>query len=70
MSSWSDVLTKSFINDQAREAAVFADAQLKIVTAYFEKSIAYTNFMLFGGYAGFFGLWQFTKEFLSKQQVL
>jgi len=56
--------------EQARVAAEISDTQIKVITATFDKSVAYTNLMLVGGYAGFFGLWQLTKEYLSKPQAL
>lgn len=70
MPNLQEMFTKSITDDQAREAAEITDVYQKIITANIKKSIAYTNLMLFGGYAGFFALWQFTKEFLSRQQVL
>ncbi|WP_157071790.1 hypothetical protein [Steroidobacter denitrificans] len=30
----------------------------------------YTAVIIFGGYAGFFAIWQMTKEYLSKDQAL
>jgi hypothetical protein len=65
-----NAMQESINRNQAQVAEKIADAQLKIVTATFEKAAAYTNLMLIGGYAGFFGLWSMTKEFLSKHQVL
>lgn len=65
-----EAVQESINRDQALIAAEISDTQLKIVTATFEKSTAYTNLMLLRGYAGFFGLWQLAKKFLSKQQVV
>lgn len=56
--------------EQARTAQEVVDTQVKIITATFDKSVAYTNIMIAAGYAGYFGLWQFTKDLLSKQQAL
>lgn len=56
--------------EQERQAAEISDAQLKVVTATFDKAAAYSNLMLLAGYAGFFGLWQLTKDYLSKPQAL
>jgi hypothetical protein len=41
-----------------------------VLSATFDKSAAYTNFIILTAYAGFFGLWQLTKEFLSKEIAL
>ena len=35
-----------------------------------KKAQHYNNFILVSGYAGYFGLWQITKEFLIKELVL
>lgn len=56
--------------EQERIASAHADAQIKVLSAAFDKSIAYVNFIILGGYAGFFGLWQLTKDSISKQQSL
>lgn len=53
-----------------RIATDISNAQLRVVSATFHRSVAYTNLMLAGGYAGFFGLWQLTKEFIAKDQAL
>jgi hypothetical protein len=46
------------------------EAQQKLVTVSYDKAAAYTTVIIFGGYAGVFGLWQLTKEYLSKSQAL
>lgn len=47
-----------------------ANAQEKVITVSYDKAAAYTTVIVFGGYAGIFGIWQLTKEYLSKQQAL
>jgi len=56
--------------EHERQASELADTQIKLLTAVFDKSTAYTNLMIIAGYAGFFSLWQITKDYLSKPQVL
>ena len=68
--SLQDVLADAAKRDQSRMAADIADTQIKVVTATFDKAAAYANIMLVGGYAGYFGLWQLTREYLSKPQAL
>ena len=46
------------------------EAQISVVTATFNNAAAYTNLIMLAGYAGFFGLWQLTAEYLSKNQKL
>ena len=54
-----------------RNAAVeVVEAQIKIVTATFDKAAAYTNILIIGAYAGFFGLWQIAEKHLSERQRL
>jgi hypothetical protein len=56
--------------EQARVASDLADAQIRVVTAAFSQGAAYTNLITLGAYAGFFGLWQLTENYISKQQAL
>jgi hypothetical protein len=46
------------------------DSQIKLASALYDKSIAYTNLVIMAGYAGFFGLWSVTKDNLTPKQVL
>lgn len=46
------------------------DSQIKLASALYDKSIAYTNLVIMAGYAGFFGLWSVTKNNLTPKQVL
>lgn len=69
-SDWQACLRDMAKREQARTAQEVVDAQVKIITATFDKAVAYTNIMIAAGYAGYFGLWQFTKDLLSRQQAL
>jgi len=42
----------------------FFDGQVKLYSALYDKSTAYTNVIIAVGYAGFFGLWSLTKPSL------
>ena len=53
---------------RAAEAAI--ESQVRPLSAVFDRSAAYTNFIVLSGYAGFFGLWQLTKEYLSERTAL
>src|SRR5258708_37946291 len=46
------------------------DIQIRIIAGAYEKANAYTNLIILAGYAGLFALWQFTKDYLSRTQVL
>ena len=64
------LLQQAALHEQRRQATQLADAQVKLMTVLFDKASAYTNLIILGAYAGFFGLWQITKEYLSKPQAL
>lgn len=51
--------------EQQRQAAAVIEAQTKVLSSVFDKSAAYTNLIVLAGYAGFFGLWQLTKEYVT-----
>lgn len=65
-----EIEKKRLQQEQERIASAYADAQIKVLSSAFDKSMSYVNFIILGGYAGFFGLWQLTKDFISKQQSL
>jgi hypothetical protein len=48
----------------------FIEMQTKILSAAYEKAMAYTNLIIVAGYASFFALWQLTKDHLNRNQVL
>jgi hypothetical protein len=56
--------------ERARAAEAAIEAQIRITAATFDKSAAYTNLILLAAYAGFFGLWQLTKEYLTASLAL
>jgi hypothetical protein len=56
--------------EKQQVAKEIVDAQIKILSALYDKAIAYTNLIIIAGYASFFAIWSFTKEYLSQQQVL
>ncbi|HMJ50395.1 MAG TPA: hypothetical protein VK440_07510 [Burkholderiales bacterium] len=45
------------------------ERQIKIVSAMYDKAVAYTNVIVIAGYAGFFGLWALTKQYLTSTQA-
>lgn len=65
-----ELLKDAIKKEQERISRAITDTQIKVITATFDKSVAYTNIMLIGGYAGYFALWQLTKEYLTKPQIL
>lgn len=52
------------------EVDLFIEGNLKILSETFERSTNYTNLLLVAGYAGFFALWQITRDLLSRRQVV
>ena len=69
-SNFQEFVQASAKQHQEQLAEKIADAQQKLVTVTYDKAAAYTTIIIFGGYAGFFALWQLTKDFLSKPQAL
>jgi hypothetical protein len=57
-------------DDERRLAEAVIDAHLKIISAAYDKAVAYTNLIIIAGYATYFGLWQITKGYLTKRQAL
>lgn len=53
-----------------KAAEAIVDTQIRILSAVYEKAIAYTNLIVLAGYASFFGLWQLTKDDITKQQSM
>jgi len=56
--------------EQEKLAAQITEAQHKLLTMSYDKAAAYTTVIVFGGYAGFFAIWQLSKDYLSKGQAL
>ena len=53
-----------------RQIDLVVDTQIRIIAGSYEKANAYTNLIILAGYAGLFALWQFTKDALTRSQVL
>jgi len=51
-------------------AEEIVEANIKIISASYDKMIAYTNLIIIAGYASFFGLWQITKDKLGNSQSI
>ena len=45
------------------------ERQKELITHTMGQSMAYNNLIMVGGFAGFFGLWSLTKEYISIGQV-
>ena len=69
-SNLQEVIQHIAKQEQEKQAQQIADAQEKLLTAAYDKSSAYTTVIVFGGYAGIFGIWQLAKDYLSKDQTL
>lgn len=50
--------------ERDRISREIVETQIKIVSALYDKAVAYTNVIILGGYASFFGLWSLTKPYL------
>jgi hypothetical protein len=47
-----------------RQAEAFIEMETKVLTVAYDKSAQYANIIILAAYAGFFGLWQMTKDLL------
>ncbi|MEY4713332.1 MAG: hypothetical protein RIS88_2782 [Pseudomonadota bacterium] len=65
-----ELIRRARAEEDERRAAKVAEAQLKLLTVAFDKATAYTNMLILAGYAGFFGLWQLSKDYLTHKQTL
>ncbi len=54
-------------NPQLQE---FVDAQIRVMTAHYSNSKAYTSMVIVAGYAAFFWMWGFVHEDLPKMTAL
>lgn len=55
---------------QAKLAREIAEAQQKIITVSYDKAASYATIIIFGGYAGFFSIWNLSNQYLSKWQTI
>ena len=69
-SNLAELIQAAAKEEQARVAREIAEAQQKLLTMSYDKAASYTTVIIFGGYAGFFAIWQLTKDYLSKPQAL
>lgn len=56
--------------EEAHVAKSLIDIHVKILSASYDKSIAYTNLIIFGGYAFYFALWSHLNGHLTPKQEL
>ena len=69
-SNLSEVVEHIAKEQRAKVAAEIAEAQSKLIATSYDKAASYTTVIIFGGYAGFFAIWQLSKQYLSKGQTL
>lgn len=55
---------------ERRQVEHAVSTMLTIVSDSYDKMTAYTNLLMVAGYAGFFALWQMSKDFLTKTETL
>lgn len=63
---FAKALQEAAQREQQRLAEAAIETQIRVLSAAFDKSAAYTNLLILTAYAGFFGLWQLTKDDLAK----
>lgn len=65
----NDLIRQAVQQQQEKVANDIVETQIKIISASFDKAVTYTNVIIIGGYAGFFGLWTLTKQHLTAAQA-
>lgn len=65
-----DVIRQAAEKQQIEVGEKIIETQIKIITASYDKAAAFNNVIIIAGYAAFFGLWTFTKAYISKDQAL
>ncbi|MEW8654652.1 MAG: hypothetical protein AB2595_10465, partial [Candidatus Thiodiazotropha endolucinida] len=60
-----EIVSRLAQEEDKRSAKRIVDAQINIISAAYDKAIAYTNLITIAGYASFFGLWQITQDKMS-----
>lgn len=55
--------------NRENEARALVDRQIKVLSATFDKAVAYTNLIIIAGYGGFFGLWALTKDYRTSREA-
>jgi small-conductance mechanosensitive channel len=63
---FAKALQEAARREQLRLTEAAIETQIRVLSAAFDKSTAYTNLLILAAYAGFFGLWQMTKDDLAK----
>lgn len=58
------------LREVAAECSLLIDPQIKLQASLFDKAKTYSNVVLAVGYAGYFGVWSYTKPFLSRRQSI
>lgn len=64
----ADIPTLS--EEERHKLDLAVDLNVRIIAAAYEKASAYANLLIVAGYAGFFALWQMTKDYLGRKQTL
>lgn len=57
-------------DEEKRQIELAVDSYVRIVAGIYDKANTYTNLIMIAGYAGFFALWQMTKDYLGRKQTL
>ena len=61
-----EVITKQNISGQISQI----DTLKQIIAHNYQSASTYSNLIIIAGYAGLFGVWQFTRTYLSKEETL
>lgn len=65
--SLQDSIAKAALEKAEADAERVRHILIDIQTKVFDRAAAYSNLIMFGGYAGGFAIWNFTREILGNQ---
>ena len=63
-------INKIIIQQNLTGQVSLVEQQKQILSHIYQKAISYSNLIILAGYAGIFGIWQFTHKILSNQMTI
>lgn len=63
--SLQELISKAAKDKAEADANRVRDLLIDVQTKVFDRAAAYTNLIMFGGYAGAFAIWNFTRDHLT-----
>lgn len=68
--TWQDSIAKTAQDKAEADAERIRNILIDVQTKVFDRAAAYTNLIMFGGYAGGFAIWNFTRDHLTERSEI